>query len=93
MLFTHGLFLKETYGGLVLKRLPIEALKTLTGSPPPAGSKNDVLKFLSVNNMVIALILIYAYFLLWHALYYIFLEVSNKRRFLEIYKVDTQLVT
>ena len=24
------------------------------GSPPPAGSKNDVLKFLSVNNIVIA---------------------------------------
>jgi len=24
------------------------------GSPPPAGSKNEVLKFLSVNNIVIA---------------------------------------
>jgi hypothetical protein len=24
------------------------------GSPPPAGSKNDVFKFRSVNNMVIA---------------------------------------
>lgn len=25
-----------------------------TGSPPPAGSKNDVLKFLSVSSIVIA---------------------------------------